>query len=158
MRLAFIKFRSFRVGVIRGSRYYKYTINWAKTKEILREWGLKLREWLKKGGEVVHIIIGNPFRQSLRLCHLPQGDGNPLRRSRARFPLLSPAVTSSPGAGEVFPQRESQAVNLDAEVLGTKRKLPAVLLPLPLGEVASPTGLDGEGAHRQPSVLRFQEQ
>ena len=44
-------------------------------------------------------------------------------------------------------QRESQAVNLDAEVLGTKRKLPAVLLPLPLGEVASPTGLDGEGAH-----------
>jgi hypothetical protein len=55
-------------------------------------------------------------------------------------------VTSSPGAGEVFPLRESQAVNLDAEVLGTKRKLSAVLLPLPLGEVASPTGLDGEGA------------
>ena len=56
-------------------------------------------------------------------------------------------------------QRESQAVNLDAEVLGTKRKLPAVLLPLPLGEVASPTGLDGEGARRQPyfkvsSVMR----
>ena len=25
-----------------------------------------------------------------------------------RFPLLSPTVTSSPGAGEVFPQRESQ--------------------------------------------------
>jgi hypothetical protein len=45
-------------------------------------------------------------------------------------------VTSSPGAGEVFPQRGSQAVNLDAEVLGTKRKLPAVLLPLPLGEVS----------------------
>ena len=56
-------------------------------------------------------------------------------------------------------QGESQAVNLDAEVLGTKRKLPAVLLPLPLGEVASPTGLDGEGARRQPyfkvsSVMR----
>ena len=164
MRLAFIKFRSFRAGFIRGCHYHKYTTNWAKTKEILREWGLKLREWLKKRGEVVHIIIRNPFRQSLRLCHLPQGDGNPLRlttfasspeggarplrRSRARFPLLSPTVTSSPGAGEVFPQRESQAVNLDAEVLGTKRKLPVVLLPLPLGEVASPTGLDGEGAHR----------
>lgn len=27
MRLTFIKFRSFRVGFIRGSRYYKYTIN-----------------------------------------------------------------------------------------------------------------------------------
>ena len=26
-----------------------------------------------------------------------------------RFPLLSPTVTSSPGAGEVFPQRERQA-------------------------------------------------
>ena len=31
----------------------------------------------------------------------------PLRRSRARFPLLSPTVTSSPGAGEVFPLRGS---------------------------------------------------
>ena len=41
--------------------------------------GLKLHELLKKAGEVVHIIIRNPFRQSLRLCHLPQGDGNPLR-------------------------------------------------------------------------------
>ena len=40
----------------------------------------------------------------------------PLRRSRARFPLLSPAVTSSPGAGEVFPQRGSQAVKLIAKV------------------------------------------
>ena len=48
MRLAFIKFRSFRVGFVRGYRYYKYTTNWAKTKEILHEWGLKLREWLKK--------------------------------------------------------------------------------------------------------------
>lgn len=48
MRLAFIGVRSFRVVFIRGSRYYKYTINWAKTKEILHEWGSKLREWLKK--------------------------------------------------------------------------------------------------------------
>ena len=67
---------------------------------------------------------------------------NPLRRSRARFPLLSPAATSSPGAGEVFPQRESQAVKFVAKVLGTTRKLPAMLLALPLGELASPTGLD----------------
>ena len=61
---------------------------------------------------------------------------NPLRRSRARFPLLSPAVTSSPGAGEVFPLRESQAVNLVAKALGIMRKLPAVLLALPLGELS----------------------
>ncbi len=71
----------------------------------------------------------------------------PLRRSRARFPLLSPAVTSSPGAGEVFPLRESQAVRLVAKALGAMRKLPAVLLPLPLGEVASRSD-DGEGARR----------
>ena len=31
-------------GFYTGCRYYKYTTNWAKTKEILREWGLKLRE------------------------------------------------------------------------------------------------------------------
>ena len=45
-------------------------------------------------------------------------------------------VTSSPGAGEVFPQRESQAVKPVAKALGTMRKFPAVLLPLPLGEVS----------------------
>ena len=61
---------------------------------------------------------------------------SPLRRSRARFPLLSPTVTSSPGAGEVFPQRESQGLRLVAKVSGVKRKFPAVLLPLPLGEVS----------------------
>ena len=57
MRLAFIEFRSFRVGFIRGYRYHNYTTNWAKTKEILREWGLKLRESLKMGG----YIIRNPL-------------------------------------------------------------------------------------------------
>ena len=61
---------------------------------------------------------------------------NPLRRSRARFPLLSPAVTSSPGAGEVFPQRGSQAITFVAKVLDAMRKLPAVLLALPLGELS----------------------
>ena len=100
----------------------------------------------------------NPFRHRLRRCHLPQGDGFSttgsflvaldalaLRATAyalsvkaygfARFPLLSPTVTSSPGAGEVFPQRESQGLRLVAKVLGIKRKFPAVLLPLPLGEV-----------------------
>ena len=74
---------------------------------------------------------------------------NPLRRSRARFPLLSPAVTSSPGTGEVFPLRESQAVKFITKVLGIMRKLPAVLLPLPLGEVDL-RSKDGEGARRCP--------
>ena len=46
-------------------------------------------------------------------------------------------------------QRESQAVKRIAKVLGAKRKLLAVLLPLPLGEVASRSD-DGEGARRQP--------
>ena len=46
-------------------------------------------------------------------------------------------------------QRESQAVSLDAKVLGIIRKFPAVLLPLPLGEVASRSD-DGEGARRSP--------
>ena len=41
-------FRSFRV-FLRGYRYYKYTKNRAKRKEILHEWGSKLREWLKNG-------------------------------------------------------------------------------------------------------------
>ena len=45
-------------------------------------------------------------------------------------------MTSSPGAGEVFPQRESQAVTFVAKVLGIMRKLPAVLLALPLGKLS----------------------
>ena len=65
----------------------------------------------------------------------------PLRRSRARFPLLLPAVTSSPGAGEVFPQRGSQAINLNAKELSAMRKIQAVLLALPLGELAKPEAL-----------------
>ena len=45
-------------------------------------------------------------------------------------------ATSSPGAGEVFPQRKSQAVTLVAKVLSIMRKFPAVLLALPLGELS----------------------
>ena len=61
----------------------------------------------------------------------------PLRRSCARFPLLSPAVTSSPGAGEVFPQRGSQAVTFVAKALASMRKFPAVLLPPPFGRAGA---------------------
>ena len=45
-------------------------------------------------------------------------------------------VTSSPGAGEVFPQRGSQAVKFSTKVLVIMRKFPAVLLALPLGELS----------------------
>ena len=66
---------------------------------------------------------------------------------------------SAGAAGELLPpspsqalprqlsQRESQAVTLDTKVLGAMRKLPAVLLPLPLGEVDL-RSKDGEGARR----------
>ena len=97
------------------------------------------------------IIYNFGIAERLRTLRYPIFTGgfgtNPLRRSRARFPLLSPTVTSSPGAGEVFPQRESQAVTFVAKVLGIMRKLPAVLLPLPLGEVDL-RSKDGEGARR----------
>ena len=53
-------------------------------------------------------------------------------------------------------QRESQAVKLVAKVLKEMRTLPAVLLPLPLGEVDL-RSKDGEGARRQP-VLKYQAQ
>ncbi len=48
--------------------------------------------------------------------------------------------------GELSPQvtERAHAVGFVAEVLGVIRKLPAVLLPLPLGEVASRSD-DGEG-------------
>ena len=39
-------------------------------------------------------------------------------------------------------QRESQAVKFITKVLGVIRKYLAVFLALPLGELASPTGLD----------------
>ena len=39
-------------------------------------------------------------------------------------------------------QRESQAVKFITKVLGIIRKYSAVLLALPLGELASPIGLD----------------
>ena len=41
-----------------------------------------------------------------------------------------------------LPQGGSQAVKLVAKVLSVMRKFLAVLLALPLGELASPTGLD----------------
>ena len=82
---------------------------------------------------------------------------SPLRRSRARFPLLSPAVTSSPGAGEVFPLRGSQAVKLVAKVLKEVRTLPAVLLPLPLGEVDANVVSRRRGRTPLALLLKYQK-
>ena len=78
----------------------------------------------------------------------------PLRRSRARFPLLSPTATSSPGAGEVFPQRGSQDLKSVAKVSGAMTKYMGVLLALPLGEVASPQAMT-ERAHAGKNPFRL---
>ena len=76
----------------------------------------------------------------------------PLRRSRARFPLLSPTVTSSPGAGEVFPQRGSQDLKSVAKASGTMTKYMGVLLALPLGEL-SPQVTERAHAGKNPFRL-----
>ncbi len=63
------------------------------------------------------------------------------------FCLLS-MYCNKPSPSQALPrqlsQRESQGLRLVAKVLGAMRKFPAVLLPLPLGEVASRSD-DGEG-------------
>ena len=73
---------------------------------------------------------------------------NPLRRSRARFPFLSPTVTSSPGAGEVFPLRGSQGLRPIAEGLKYNEKVSRSALASPFGRGV--TAGDGEGARRCP--------
>ena len=57
--------------------------------------------------------------------------------------------TPSQALPRQLPQRGSQAVTFVAEALSVMRKLPAVLLPLPLGEVDL-RSKDGEGARCQP--------
>ena len=52
-------------------------------------------------------------------------------------------------------QGESQAVTFVAKVLGTMRKLPAVLLALPLGELAPQVT---ERAHAVSQILKYQVQ
>ena len=64
-------------------------------------------------------------------------------------------ATSSPGAGEVFPHRKSQAVTLVAKVLSIMRKFPAVLLALPLGELSPQVT---ERAHAVSPILKYQPQ
>ena len=64
----------------------------------------------------------------------------PLRRSRARFPLLS-LRDIFPRSGGSLSSKGSQAINLNAKVLSAMRKIPVVLLALPLGELAKPEAL-----------------
>ena len=73
------------------------------------------------------------------------------------FCLLS-MYCNKPSPSQALPrqlsQGESQAVRFITEVLGAMRKFPAVLLPLPLGEVASRSD-DGEG---EPAKVKTQRQ
>ena len=64
--------------------------------------------------------------------------------SQSRAALSGAPAPDSPSQAlpRQLPQRGSQAVKLVAEVLSVMRKFLAVLLALPLGELASPTGLD----------------
>ena len=66
-----------------------------------------------------------------------------------RLPPLRGKMSCSDKRGSLSPQvtERAQAVRLVAKVLGAMRKLPVVLLPLPLGEVDL-RSKDGEGARR----------
>ena len=57
-----------------------------------------------------------------------------------RFPFLS-LRDIFPRSGGNLSSMGSQAINLDAKVLSAMRKIPAVLLALPLGELAKPEAL-----------------
>ena len=80
-------------------------------------------------------------------------DLKPLSRC-ATAPLRG--STPSQALPRQLSRRESQAVNLVAKVLGVERKLPAVLLPLPLGEVDL-RSKDGEGEDARPQRCAFAE-
>ena len=75
--------------------------------------------------------------------------GLPPQSKPAALPAPPRGRTPSQALPRQLPQRGSQAVSLDAKVLATMRKFPAVHLPLPLGEVASRSD-DGEGEPNLP--------
>mgnify|MGYP004596910191 FL=1 len=66
---------------------------------------------------------------------------------RVRFAHKQRGIKPSQALPRQLSRRESQGLRLVTKVLDITRKLPAVLLPLPLGEVASRSD-DGEGARR----------
>ena len=60
------------------------------------------------------------------------------RGAAERFPADLQRTEPSQALPRQLPRRGSQAVKFIAKVLDTKRKFPAVLLALPLGELAKP--------------------
>ena len=88
-------------------------------------------------------VLGTTRKLSGVLLALPLGELSPQVTERAHAVSL---CTPSQALPRQLPQGGSQAVKFSTKVLGITRKLPAVLLPLPLGEVASRSD-DGEGAH-----------
>ena len=73
--------------------------------------------------------------------------GGAAERSEAEGVHSSQASSPSQALPRQLSRRESQGLRLVAKALGAMRKLPAVLLPLPLGEVDL-RSKDGEGARR----------
>ena len=62
----------------------------------------------------------------------------PERMQQRSEPSQSAPAPPSQALPRQLSRRESQAVMIVAKVLGIMRKLPAVLLALPLGELAKP--------------------
>ena len=66
----------------------------------------------------------------------PKGMPDSLSQSLTALPASSLGGAPSQALPRQLSQGESQAVNLDAKVSDAMRKLPAVLLALPLGELS----------------------
>ena len=67
----------------------------------------------------------------------PKGTPDSLSQSLTALPAPSLGGAPSQALPRQLSQGESQAVNLDAKVSDAMRKLPAVLLALPLGELST---------------------
>ena len=84
--------------------------------------------------------------KTLPPCQGPHPRGGCLRSRLGEFRQIPPQALP-----RQLSRRESQAVNLDAKVLGTKRKFPVVLLAPPLGELSPQVT---ERAHAVNSVAK----
>ena len=84
--------------------------------------------------------------ETLPLCQRPHPRGGCLRSRLGEFRQIPPQALP-----RQLSRREGQAVNLDAKVLGTKRKFPVVLLAPPLGELSPQVT---ERAHAVNSVAK----
>ena len=77
-----------------------------------------------------------------------------LHKAMCGSPVFASGGSPSQALPRQLSRRESQAGSLDAKVLGTIRKLSAVLLPLPLGEVSPQVT---ERAHAANPVAKVSE-